>query len=97
VGTRIDADEDSVMRVSATSPPQAVASSINHSIFEDQMLPTIRAIGAGAVAQTCKGIAIARGQVAVRGHDLLVSIGFDNVTADDGSEISAQTFRLVLR
>lgn len=89
--------EDQVMRVSATSPPQAVASSINHAIFEESLMPTIRAIGAGAVAQACKGIAIARGQVAIRGLDLGCAIGFDNIMGDQGSEISAQTFRLFLR
>ena len=86
-----------VMRVGAASPPQAVASSIQRSIFDESHLPTIRAIGAGAVAQACKGIAIARGHVAVRGLDLGVAIGFDNVAGNDGGEISAQTFRLFLR
>lgn len=86
-----------VMRVGAASPPQAVASSIQRSIFDESHLPTIRAIGAGAVAQACKGIAIARGHVAVRGLDLGVAIGFDNVAGDNGMEISAQTFRLFLR
>lgn len=96
MGTVIDLDEQ-VMRVSATSPPQAVASSIQHSIFQEAYLPTIRAIGAGAVAQACKGIAIARGHVAVRGLDLGCAIGFDNIQGDNGHEISAQTFRLFLR
>ena len=86
-----------VMRVGASSPPQAVASSIQRSIFDESHLPTIRAIGAGAVAQACKGIAIARGHVAIRGLDLGVAIGFDNVAGDNGMEISAQTFRLFLR
>lgn len=89
--------EEQVMRVSATSPPQAVASSIHHAIFEDSLMPTIRAIGAGAVAQACKGIAIARGQVAVHGLDLGCAIGFDKIMGDQGSQISAQTFRLFLR
>ena len=91
------ADVRDVMRVGAASPPQAVASSIQRSIFDESYLPTIRAIGAGAVAQACKGIAIARGHVAVRGLDLGVAIGFDNVAGDNGGEISAQTFRLFLR
>lgn len=90
-------DMRDVMRVGAASPPQAVASSIQRSIFDESYLPTIRAIGAGAVAQACKGIAIARGHVAVRGLDLGVAIGFDNVPGDNGTEISAQTFRLFLR
>jgi stage V sporulation protein S len=89
--------EERVMRVGASSPPQAVASSIQHAIFDESILPVVRAIGAGAVAQACKGIAIARGQVAVRGLDLGCAIGFDNITGENGNEISAQTFRLFLR
>ena len=85
-----------IMRVSATTPPQAVAASINRAIL-DSGPPVVRAIGAGAVAQACKGIAIARGLVATSGRDLATTIGFDTVMGDKGSEISAQTFHLFLR
>lgn len=88
---------DEVMRVGATSPPQSVALSIQRSIVDEMHYPTIRAIGAGAVAQACKGIAIARGHMAVRGVDLACNIGFDNVLNENDEEISAQTFRLFLR
>ena len=87
---------DNLMRVSATTPPQAVAASINRAIL-DGNIPIVRAIGAGAVAQACKGIAIARGLVATRGRDLATTIGFDTVMGDKGNEISAQTFHLFLR
>jgi stage V sporulation protein S len=89
--------DDNLMKVSATSSPQSVALSINHAIFDEQQMPIIRAIGAGAVAQACKGIAIARGYVATRGHDLGTTIGFDTIKGETGSDISAQTFRLFLR
>jgi len=89
--------DENLMRVSATTPPQAVASSINRAIFEQNDMPVIRAIGAGAVCQACKGIAIARGLVATRGRDLAANIGFDTITGDSGNEISAQTFHLFLR
>jgi len=85
------------MKVSATSPPQLVANSIFKAIFDNQSMPTIRAIGAGAVAQTCKSIAIARGMAAVRGMDLGCNIGFDTIMGDSGKEISAQTFHLFAR
>ena len=91
------ADADNLMRVSATSPPQLVANSIFKAIFDQQNMPIVRAIGAGAVAQTCKAIAIARGMAAVRGIDLSCNIGFDTVAGDSGKEISAQTFRLFAR
>ena len=85
------------MKVRAVTPPQAVASSINRFMLDELQMPVIRAIGAGAVAQACKGIAIARGIVAVRGVNLACDIGFDNVLNEEGEEITAQTFRLFLR
>ena len=95
--TPVETPADNLMRVSATSPPQAVASSIQKAIFDQNQMPVVRAIGAGAVAQACKGIAIARGLVATRGHDLATTIGFDTVKGESGTDISAQTFRLFLR
>jgi stage V sporulation protein S len=89
--------EEFLMRVSASSPVQAVANSIAKSIFESGHFPVIRAIGAGAVAQACKAIAIARGIVAPRGMDLSVVIGFDTIVGDTGDEISAQIFYLHAR
>ena len=88
---------ENLMRVKATSPPQAVASSINKAIFEQNQMPVVRAIGAGAICQAVKGIAIARGLVATRGRDLATTIGFDTIMGDSGTEISAQTFHLFLR
>lgn len=83
-----------LMRVSATTPPQSVANSIARSIFDESRYPVMRAVGAGAVAQACKGIAIARGLVAPKGLDLACTIGFDTVKGDNGQDISAQTFYL---
>lgn len=93
----MDAMTPNLMRVSASSSPQAVAGSIRALIFDENQMPVIRAIGAGAVAQTCKGIAIARGFVATRGYDLGTTIGFDTVVGDNGTDISAQTFHLFMR
>ena len=88
---------DDFIKVSATSPPQAVAGAIYRYTMESLSPPMVRAIGAGAVAQACKSIAIARGMIAPRGVDLATTIGFDNVIGDSGLEISAQTFHLFLR
>lgn len=93
----MDALIPNLMRVSASSPPQAVAGSIRALVCDENTMPVIRAIGAGAVAQACKGIAIARGYVATRGLDLGTTIGFDTVLGDDGNDISAQTFHLFIR
>lgn len=89
--------EENLMRVSASSPVQAVANSIVRSIYDSSHFPVIRAIGAGAVAQACKSIAIARGMVAPKGLDLSCVIGFDTVQGNQGEEISAQIFYLHAR
>jgi stage V sporulation protein S len=89
--------EEFLMRVSGSSPVQAVANSIVKCIFESSHFPVIRAIGAGAVAQTCKAIAVARGIVAPKGMDLACVIGFDTIRGDQGEDISAQIFYLFAR
>ena len=93
---RFERPIDQLVFVSATSPPQGIANTIFRALFDQGMLLTLRAVGAGAVCQACKGIAIARGQVAVRGLDLGTSIGFDHVEIQ-GKDRSAQTFTLFLR
>lgn len=93
----VTTSEDFLMRVGASSPVQAVASSIMKCIFESGHFPVIRAIGAGAVAQACKAIAVARGLVATKGMDLSCNIGFDTIQGDQGEEISAQIFYLFAR
>lgn len=90
-------DADNLMRVKATTSPQAVAAAIRAVIFEQNQMPLVRAMGAGAVNQACKGIAIARGHIAIRGRDLGVNIGFETVAGDSGEDISAMAFFLFLR
>lgn len=85
--------EEAVLRVSASSPPQAVAAAISKSISESHKYPVLRAIGHGAVGQAVKALAIARGYVAPRGTDLAFVVGFDTIINDDGKEISAMVFR----
>jgi stage V sporulation protein S len=93
----MDTEVPNLMRVGAGSPPHQVAASIRVVICDENQMPTIRAVGAGAVNQACKAIAIARGYVAPRGIDLAVTIGFDTIIGDDGEEISSQIFRLFAR
>ena len=86
-----DSTED-VLRVGAGSNPQAVASAIAHAIYEKQSCK-VRAVGAGAVNQAVKAIAIARGYVAPRGLDLTCRPGFTTVDSRDG-QISAIVFTI---
>lgn len=88
---------DTVLRVGASSPPQSVAAAISKSISDSSHYPVLRAIGHGAVGQTVKALAIARGYVAPRGIDLAFIVGFETIINDEDREISAMTFRCFSR
>lgn len=80
------------LRVSASSNPQSLASAIAHAIYDNRAVK-LRAVGAGAVNQAVKAIAIARGYVAPRGLDLTCKPGFTTIESRDG-EISAIIFAI---
>ena len=87
--------EDDVLRVGAGSNPQAVASAIAHAIYEKRTCK-LRAVGAGAVNQATKAIAIARGYTAPRGLDLVCIPGFASIDSHDGT-ISAVVWTVEVR
>jgi stage V sporulation protein S len=87
--------EDNVLRVSAGSNPQAVASAIAHAIYESRNCK-LRAVGAGAVNQATKAIAIARGYTAPRGLDLICVPGFATIESHEGT-ISAIVWSVEVR
>ncbi len=96
----VEIPEESILKVSATTDPQSVASAITNALYESNEVP-VRAVGAGAVNQAAKGVAIARGYVAPRGLDLVCRVGFLNIPGrpdDDGRDktITAVVFRLFL-
>ena len=84
--------EDNFLRVSAGSNAQAVGSAIAHALYEAPQIK-LRAVGASAVNQAVKAIAIARGYVAPRGLDLSCRPGFTTVESRDGN-ISAIVFTI---
>ena len=84
--------EEPFLRVSASSNPQSVASAIAHAIYDKREVK-LRAVGAGAINQAVKAIAIARGYVAPRGLDLTCKPGFTTIESRDG-EISAIVFAI---
>ena len=90
--TEVTATEEQFLRVSAGSNPQSVASAIAHAIYEKHEVK-LRAVGAGAVNQAVKAIAISRGYVAPRGMDLTCKPGFTTIESRDG-EISAIVFAI---
>lgn len=87
--------DENVLKVSGGSNPQSVASAIAHSIYETRECK-VRAVGAGAVNQAVKAIAIARGYAAPRGLDLVCIPGFASIESHDG-QISAIVFAVVSR
>jgi stage V sporulation protein S len=84
--------EEKFLRVSAGSNAQSVGSAIAHALYESPQIK-LRAVGASAVNQAVKAIAIARGYVAPRGLDLTCRPGFTTVESRDGS-ISAIVFTI---
>lgn len=85
-------NEEKFLRVSAGSNAQSVGSAIAHALYETPQVK-LRAVGASAVNQAVKAIAIARGYVAPRGLDLTCKPGFATVESRDGS-ISAIVFTI---
>lgn len=86
-----------ILKVSSSSDPQAVGTSIFKSIVNSQTYPDLRAIGHGAVGQMVKAVAISRGYLAERGIDLAVTIGFDTIENENGDPITAMRFRTFAR
>ena len=84
--------EEHILRVGAGSSPQSVASAIAHAIYESNSV-RLRAVGAGAVNQAVKAIAIASGYTAPRGISLACIPGFATVKSN-GEDISAMTFKV---
>jgi stage V sporulation protein S len=83
--------EDDVLRVSGGTSVQDLAATISHAIYDGRK-PVLRAIGAGAVNQAVKGVAIAQSYVGSRGLVLSIRPGFTEVEMRDGT-----TTAIVLR
>jgi len=79
-----------VLKVSADSKPKAVAGALA-AVMRERGSVELQAIGAGAVNQTVKAIAIARGFVAPNGIDLVAIPAFTKVQIE-GEERTAIKF-----
>jgi stage V sporulation protein S len=73
---------ENVLKVSSKSNPNSVAGAIAGSIRESGMTE-IQAIGAGALNQAIKAIAIARGYVAPSGINLVFVPAFTDVVINN--------------
>ncbi|MGH4122327.1 MAG: stage V sporulation protein S [Clostridium sp.] len=70
-----------VLKVSANSQPKSVAGALAAALRENS-IAQLQAVGAGAVNQAVKAIAITRGFVAPNGMDLVVIPAFVEITID---------------
>lgn len=79
-----------VLKVSANSQPKSVAGALA-AVLRDNNCAEIQAVGAGAVNQAVKAIAITRGFVAPNGIDLVAVPAFSEISID-GEERTAIKF-----
>lgn len=70
-----------VLKISATSNPKSVAGALA-AVLREKGVAEIQAVGAGAVNQAVKAIAITRGYVAPNGINLVCTPGFSEITID---------------
>lgn len=78
------------LKVSASSNPKSVAGALA-AVLREKGSAEVQAVGAGAVNQAVKAIAIARGYVAPNGIDLVAVPAFAEI-AIEGEERTAIRF-----
>lgn len=74
-----------VLKISTKSDPNAIAGAIA-ALVKEKSKAELQAIGAGAVNQAIKAVAIARGYVASQGIDLICIPAFVNVIVENDEE-----------
>lgn len=76
--------DESILWVKGSSSATALASTIAHGIYDNKKV-VLRAIGAAAVNQTVKAVAIAQSYVGARGYVLSMRAGFTDVEMPEGT------------
>ncbi|EYE88200.1 stage V sporulation protein S [Fervidicella metallireducens AeB] len=79
-----------VLKVSAKSNPNSVAGALA-GVIREKGTAEIQAIGAGAINQAVKAVAIARGFIAPSGKDLICVPAFSDINIE-GEERTAIKF-----
>lgn len=86
--------DETLLKVKSSSNAPNLASAIANNVYDGKKV-VLRAIGAGAVNQAMKAIAIAQSYVGPRGKVLSCRPGFTTVPMPDG-DISAMTLRILV-
>ena len=82
-----------ILKVSSKSKPNSVAGALANA-FKEKNSIEIQAVGAGALNQAIKSIAIARGYIAPTGKDIYCVPAFSDISID-GEERTA--IKLIVR
>ncbi len=71
-----------VLKVASSSNPSSVAGALVKNMQEGKDVELL-AVGAGAVNQAVKAVAIARGYISPQGVDITIKPGFEDVEIED--------------
>ena len=74
-----------ILKISTKSKPSSIAGALANA-FKVRDVVEMQTVGAGAINQGIKGIAIARGYVAPSGYDLVCTPAFSSVDVDGESK-----------
>jgi stage V sporulation protein S len=91
----LEEDTLALLKISVKSKPKAVAGAIA-GVMRDHDMVELQAVGAGAVNQAVKAIAIARGFMAPNGVDLVAVPAFTEIDIN-GEERTAVKFMIEQR
>ena len=87
--TKASKGDPCMMKVGAATDPTSLAGAIVEAIRRDGKVD-LRAIGAGAVNQAVKSIAIARGPAAQQGTDLICIPAFEDLQMENGERTAVR-------
>lgn len=87
-------DKNILLKVKKDSKPRAVAGALTAVLREQDGEAEMQAVGAAAVNQLAKSVAIARGMTAPGGGDLAMIPSFQQIDID-GEERTALRFKVV--
>ncbi|MFE6739765.1 stage V sporulation protein S [Streptomyces tubercidicus] len=89
----IDSSNEKIFRVSTHTPTKELGAAIAHAIYDGKSV-VIRAVGAGAVGQAGKGIAVAESHAAKQAVRMKTNFGFFTTTMPDKKEVSGLLMRI---
>lgn len=82
-----------VLKVSSKSSPNSVAGAIAANLKENKVDKLeLKCVGAGAVNQAVKAVAIARSYVSILGKELYVIPCFDDIQIDEENKTAIRMF-----